>query len=212
MKIKILLPLCACSILALKSNAQTNIPGVFSSGVDNSGNLLSVGESDPHWTISSSPIGVVPAIAASREHDWVANTASSQWINATGIGEDSEPAGLYIYTLTFSLSGFDPATAQISGEWASDNESEIYLNGIDTGYSNSTDEFGALDPFSITSDFVAGQNELQFYVTQNPGGGTNPEGLQVNIFSATAEPVPEPATLSFFGLFALAAVRVRKKR
>jgi hypothetical protein len=206
---KILLPLCA-SFLGLIGNAQTNISGIFSTGVDNSGNLLSVGESDPHWTISSSPVGTVLALAASREHDWVANTASSQWINATGVGEDSEPAGLYIYTLTFSLNGLEPSTAQITGEWASDNESEIYLNGTDTGYSNPTDEFGALDPFSITNDFVAGVNELQFYVTQNPGGGTNPEGLQVDIFSASAEPVPEPATLSLFAISAL-GIYLRKQ-
>jgi hypothetical protein len=104
-----------------------NIPGVFSTGVDDSGNLLSAGETDPHWAISSSPDGAVPAfVTGNRNKSWVANTSSSEWINATGLGGGIEPTGLYIYTLTFSLDGFDPATAQIAGEWASDNQSEIF--------------------------------------------------------------------------------------
>ena len=208
---KIILSLGACFILALTGNAQTTIPGVFSTGVDDSGNLLAAGQTDPSWTISSSPLGAVSALAVtSLNKNWVANTASSEWINANGIGQGPAPAGLYIYTLTFSLNGFDPSSAQITGQWASDNESEIYLNGIDTGFSNSSDEFGALDPFSITGDFVAGENQLQFYVTQNAGDGTNPEGLQVNIISATAEPVPEPSTISFFVLSAI-GIYLRKQ-
>jgi hypothetical protein len=204
--IKITLCMGACSILALTGNAQTSIPGVLSTGVDDSGNLLSAGIADPSWTISSSPVGPASALAVtSLDKNWVANTASSEWINANGIGQGPAPAGLYIYTLTFSLSGLAPSTAQITGEWASDNSSEILLNGINTGFSNTPVGFKTWDPFSITNDFVVGENELQFYVTQDPdapdGSGTgNPEGLQVNIFSATADPVPEPTALSLFAL------------
>ena len=203
---KIILSLGACVILAFTGNAQTTIPGVFSTGVDDSGKLLAAGQTDPSWTISSSPLGAVSALAVtSLNKNWVANTASSEWINANGIGQGPAPAGLYVYTLTFSLNGLSPATAQIAGEWSSDNASEIFLNGINTGFSNTSTGFKALDPFSITNDFVAGENELQLYVTQDPdapgGNGVgNPEGLQVNIFSATGDPVPEPATISLFAL------------
>jgi hypothetical protein len=192
-------------IFVYETNAQINLTNVFSTGVNNSGDVLSSGQTDLHWTITSSPIGATSALAASPEHDWTANTSSSGWINATGVGEteDIEPAGIYIYTLTFSLSGFNPSTATISGEWASDNASEIFLNGVDTGFSNPADEFGALDSFSLTNDFVSGENELQFYVTQDSGDGINPEGLQVNILSATAEPVPEPSIFSLLCLSAL---------
>lgn len=124
---KIILPLGACFILALTGNADTNIPGVFSTGVDNSGDLLSAGQTDPKWTISLSPNGAVPAlVTASLDKNWVADTASSQWINANGVGQGPASAGLYIYTLTFSLNQLDPSTAQITGEWASDNSSEIF--------------------------------------------------------------------------------------
>jgi hypothetical protein len=185
-----------CFVLVLTGGAQTNIPRVFSTGVADSGSLLSAGQPDPHWTISSSPIGAVPApVTGSLHRNWITNTASSQWINATGIGTNSEATGLYVYTLTFSLNGFEPATAQVTGEWASDNQSEIFLNGVDTGLSNGTNGFASLAPFSLTTNFVAGENELQFYVTQlPPSGKEDPEGLQVNIFSATA--VPGPVMLS----------------
>ncbi|MGH7940463.1 MAG: PEP-CTERM sorting domain-containing protein [Limisphaerales bacterium] len=214
---RIILSLGACFMLALTGNAQTIIPGVFSTGVDESGNLLSAGQTDPFWTISSSPMGAVPAlVTASLDKNWVADTVSSQWINANGIGRGPAPAGLYIYTLTFSLDQLDPSTAQITGEWASDNSSEIFLNGIGTGFVNTAQGFRAFGLFSITNDFVAGENELQFYVTQNPdavnGNGIgNPEGLQVNILSATAQPVPEPAILSLFTLSMLGLYINRKR-
>lgn len=213
MKSKMILSIGACFILALTGNAQVNIPGVFSTGVDDSGNLLTAGQTDPNWTISSSPAGAAPAfVTASRNKLWVANTGSSEWINATGLGNDTESVGVYVYTLTFSLNGFDPSTAQITGEWASDNESEIFLNGINTGLSNGSTGFESFSPFSISSDFVAGENELQFYVTQDPiSGKTDPEGLQVNIFSATADPVPEPAALSLIALSVL-GIYANKKR
>ncbi|HEV2456643.1 MAG TPA: PEP-CTERM sorting domain-containing protein [Verrucomicrobiae bacterium] len=214
---KIILFMGAYFILALTGNAQTSIPGVFSTGVDDSGNLLSAGQTDPYWTISSSPLGAVSALAVtSLDKNWVANTASSEWINANGMGQGPAPAGLYIYTLTFSLNGLAPSTAQITGEWASDNSSEIFLNGINTGFSDTSTGFKAFGPFSITNDFVAGENELQFYVTQDPdapggSGKGNPEGLQVNIFSATAEPVPEPTTLSLFALSMLGYISIKKR-
>lgn len=207
----------ACFILSLTGDAQTSIPGVFSTGVDDSGNLFSAGQTDPYWTISASPAGAVSALAVTKLNGhWVANTASSEWINANGIGQGPAPAGLYIYTLTFSLNELDPSAAQITGEWASDNSSEIFLNGINTGFSNTKYGFESLEPFSLTSDFVAGENELQFYVTQDPnavnGNGVgNPEGLQVDIFSATAEPVPEPTTLSLFA-FSMLGIFFNKKR
>lgn len=187
-------------IISPQARAQTptpvTVPGVFSTGVDDSGNLLAAGQTDPHWTIASSPTGPIPALAVANPNGRATTTPTSGLINATGQLQDIEPVGLYIYTLTFSLSGFDPSSAQISGEWASANASQIYLNGISTGYSNPAGGLRLLDPFSITTGFVSGENELQLYVTQPPTPGPEPDGLQVAIFSATADPVPEPGTIT----------------
>lgn len=87
---------------------------------------------------------------------------------------------------------------------------------MDTGFLNTDQGFRAFGQFSITNDFLAGENELQFYVTQNPdapngSGKGNPEGLQVNILSATAQPVPEPAILSLLTL-SLLGLCINRKR
>jgi hypothetical protein len=179
-----------------RAQTPTTVPGVFSTGVDDSGNLLAAGQTDTHWTIASSPTGPIPALAVANPNGRAITTPMSGLINATGQFQDIEPIGVYIYTLAFSLSGFDPSSAQISGEWASANASQIYLNGTDTGYSKPADGLRLLDPFSITSGFVSGENELQLYVTEPVTPGPEPDGLQVAIFSATADPVPEPGTMT----------------
>ena len=214
LKKKVIFSCVAFLLFTGRTWAQGTLTGVYSTGVDDSGNVLPPGQTDPHYTITSSPLGATNATTdAFIPAEWVGNTASSGWINATGNGSDTEALGDYTYTLSFSMDGFDLSTAQISGEWTSDNESEIFLNGVDTGYFSGTNGFDAFSPFSLTSGFVSGENQLQFVVTQEavPGGGPiNPEGLQVNITSATAS-VPEPTTLPLVGLAGLLLGRFLKK-
>jgi len=56
------------------------------------------------------------------------------WIGPTN-GDANDPTGTYVYTLVFDFSGFNPNTATISGDLASDNNSSILLNGKDAGFS-----------------------------------------------------------------------------
>ena len=214
LKKKFLFTCAAILLFVCQAWAQGTLPGVYSTGVDASGNVLPAGQTDPHYTITSSPLGATSATTvAFMPVEWAANTASSGWINATGSGNDIEALGNYTYTLSFSMNGFDLSTAEISGEWTSDNESEIFFNGVDTGFFSGTNGFGAFSPFSITNGFVSGQNQLQFVVTQEGGSGPiNPEGLQVNITSATASPVPEPATFSLLGLAGLLLGKLRRNQ
>jgi hypothetical protein len=102
------------------------------------------------------------------------------WVGPTG-GSDIAPAGNYMYTLTFDLSGLDPATAVISGQWSSDNQSVIILNGINTTFTSPFAGFGVLHSFLINEGFLPGINMLQFLVTnpQIPPGDPNPTGLLV---------------------------------
>jgi hypothetical protein len=68
--------------------------------------------------------------------------------------------------LTFNLAGLDPATASISGQWATDNEGQnIRINGIDTGQTSFS--FGGYTPFLINSGFVPGVNMPDFAVANN---------------------------------------------
>jgi hypothetical protein len=192
----------------ISQSFAANIPGVFSTGVDNFGALLPVGTVDPHYTIAASPFGSIFARTTTTHHDWIANTASSRWINVTASGTDIAVPGIYEYTLTFSLVGFDHTSAAINGTWASDNDSKIFLNGVDTFLSNPISQFGALVPFTLNSGFVAGINELRFVVNNlpsSPSDTSSPTGLQVNVLDTFVQ-VPEPASFTLVSLGFLACL------
>jgi hypothetical protein len=130
--------------------------------------------------------------------EWMANSATSTWISAQA-DQSAFPndvgQGNYAFRTTFDLNGFDPASAQISGQWAVDDLGlDILINGASTGFThNHTLTFGS---FSITAGFVAGLNTLDFLVRNEPfGGDINPMGLRVEL-SGTADPVPVPETLT----------------
>ena len=162
----------------------------FSTGVDNAGIPLAAGFADPHWTLT----GVFGGPRAFRVTNpsglgWCGNTSTSSWISADA-NSGNGTAGIYLYTLVFDLSGFDPATAQISGTLSVDDTATIRLNGatIDApAYS-----YGSLTPLSITSGFVAGSNTLTIEVMSIGG----PAGLQISA-TATAKvaDVTQPAAI-----------------
>ena len=71
-------------------------------------------------------------------------------------GGTNWPGGTYDYQTTFSLAGFNPLTAELSGVSVdfSDNDACIYLNGVNADVcTGPPGDFGRLIPFSITSGF-----------------------------------------------------------
>jgi hypothetical protein len=139
---------------------------------------------------------------------WVPDNANSGWIGLAS-AQSSGVAGTYTYQETFDLTGLDPTTAQITGQFAADNRVEMFLNGVDTG--SGVVGFAALVPFSINSGFQAGLNTISFAVVNDPGASPNPTGLRVEIDSATAQLTPEPASFGFMGL-GLAAIGIVGRR
>lgn len=158
------------------------IAGVYNTGVDDSGNGIADGTVDSHYRLttnvdSSSADALVqdstlfPIVAG----PWVANEENSKWIGPR-METSAAAGGEYIYTLAIDLSGFDPATVRLSGEWSTDNEGlDLLLNGVATGFKN-LGGFAAYSTFDITSGFRDGVNELQFKVN-NAGAGYT--GLKV---------------------------------
>lgn len=182
------------------------IPGLFNTGVDANGDALAAGADDPHYTLTMNPNGAdnIPAVVQSGipSPPWVANNAFSQWVGPVENTQNIDTGGTFEYTLTFDLTGLDPATASINGDWASDNPSgDILINGMPTGLANTG--FGSLTNFEITSGFQSGVNTLTFQFANGdaPGDFT---GLRVDNLVGFAVPVPEPATatlaLSSLGL------------
>ena len=197
-KVMLLVMVSLFCLWAVQAEAAP-IPGLFDTGVDNSNALLPYGSLDPHYTLTAAPGFTVPRgtvvynPSSYTFYNWVANTANSQWIGLQS-SANYFSAGLYAYDITFDLTGLNPATAVITGQWAADNGGAIFLNGTNTGITDSDRSvFNHSTPFTISSGFVSGVNTLEFQVTNLADVATfgGPTGLQVEL-SGTANAVPEP--------------------
>lgn len=147
------------------------IPGLESSGQATTGSL------DPHWILTESPasLDVVVYDPGTFPPLWTAVVpAGARWIGP-GPGADAgappRPVGLYKYQITLDLTDLDVTTMSLSGKWATDNNAEIYVNGVPTGITTPRWGFTVTRDFSIPpSFFVEGLNTLEVWVT-NPVGG-----------------------------------------
>jgi len=193
--------LIALSVLVLMASAGAATITVFNTGVNNSNVALAPGSVDPHYTLTSSADAGSPGPSAFVGNPiptpWVADNATSQWITPNANGNANLAVGTYVYTQTFTLAaGF--GTAQLSGQWLTDNQATMMLNGnlVSTTPSTSA-SFTTFTPFSTTTGFVTGTNTLTFTVT-NSGTSANPTGLRVEIAGST-NAVPEPTSLACVG-------------
>lgn len=145
---------------------------LFNTGVANDGSLLASGATDAHFVlVPPSPVlpdAIVPAANQIPPPPiWLANGPSSQWIGPDVNPLINSPAGDYTYQVTFNMpAGADLSTAIIAGQWASDNDAEIFLNGVSTGWTTGPGDFGFFTPFVITGPipFVPNMNTLEFRV------------------------------------------------
>jgi hypothetical protein len=165
------------------SIADRAIPGIFGTGVDASGALLSDGAVDPHYTLTASADLDFPgpdALVVNNDSVagwWGANGLASRFIGPSAVPNTA--AGLYTYRTSFNLTGYDVSKVRLAGGWAVDNTGvDILVNGVSTG--NTVAGWGSLAPFTITSGLVAGNNTLDFKV-DNAGTSANPTGLRVDL-------------------------------
>ncbi|HZO83702.1 MAG TPA: hypothetical protein VFC26_00685, partial [Verrucomicrobiae bacterium] len=136
------------------------IPGLFNTGVDDTGAVLADNAVDTHYTITVNPDGGLPdAIVEDSTRfpivagPWMANSTTSKWIGPRFFTEQAA-GGDYTYSLTFDLTGLDPASAIITGQWTSDNTGpDILINGVSTGNSN-PGSFGIYSAFTISTGFI----------------------------------------------------------
>ncbi len=180
----------------------TSIPGLFNTGVDDNGDPLPGGAVDLHYVLAVNPDGggTDALVQQNLPAAWLPNRADSQWIGPQS-DTSASSGGEYLYEATFDLTGFYPATAEITGMWASDNAGlEILLNGSVVHAGNA--QYGTLASFTIPvgSPFVEGINTLAFRVNN---AGTGYTGLRIEDLAGTAVKVPEPSSLALFALAAL---------
>ena len=151
---------------------------LFNTGVDSTGTPLSHGTvGDPHYSLTSVPAGstsairIITSVGGFPIGPYIGDNALSAWIGPNNDSDLNGPTGTYIYRNTFDLTGFNPSTAAITGEWTTDNNGlDILLNGISLGFTTSFTAFASgFSPFTITSNFNSNINTLDFVV--NNGGG-----------------------------------------
>ena len=142
---------------------------------------------------------------------WVANGPNSDWIAPNPQNANN---GNITLTLTFSLAGFNPLDATLSGGmWTIDDNGTLTLNGhlLST---LSSGQWASLNSFSIpASDFVDGINTL---VIQGTGSDDFLEGgrLEGVVTDNVASATPLPAALPLFagGIGALGLLGWRRKK
>lgn len=203
--------LLATSALSLGTAANAaSIVGLVNTGV----NPGTPGAADNSWTIDGGPAYAGTPINGA----WLANSGVSQWLTPNPDGNvslDPSLPGIYQYSLTFDLTGFNPASASFSGRFSVDNlVDNITLNG--TPITGSGGSFNIWTAFSGSSGFNAGQNTLTFNVRNLAQNGGNPSGLRVEFLESNVTAVPEPATWAMmimgFGLVGAAARRRQNVR
>ena len=183
------------SIIALPT-FSASVPGVFNTGVNNSGVALGDRVLDPHWTLTTSadPTYDGPETYTVKSDEfpippWMANTSISKWICPRQDATQVEP-GTYVYQLQFDLTDYDPQSAQITGRFSSDDKVDnVKINGMSTGINGVM--FDTWHSFLISTGFTAGMNTLEFFVI-NTGTSANPSGFRVEL-AITADIAPPEA-------------------
>lgn len=174
---------------------------------------------DSHWTVVEAPdpslVGPTKVLAGGAYPfpRWVADDENSRWIAPLNAAADASAApGTYKYQTTIDLTGYDPATAVLSGRWSADNEGvNVYLNGVPLNLSvGGPDPGSGVEAYHGYADlyiangvggaaFQAGLNTLTFEVRNDQlGSGNNaenPVGLRVDDLQLSLSPVLEPGTI-----------------
>ena len=193
-------------VLGLPAAGQMSARGDSISTLASTGEGLPTGVVDPNFTIVSAPSGAtvnpggatatIPPVASPA---YIAASAGTQWIGPNSDNGTQQPTGNYDFRTTFSLAGFDPSTAQITGVVAADNKvADIQLNGVSLGISGGS--MNSLLNYTIKTGFSSGTNTLDFIVNNDSTGG--PTALLVSESGTAA--VPEPSALAVFVVAALA--------
>lgn len=166
-------------------------PGLYNTGVGNNGVPLlnASGVGDPHYVLSTNPDTGNPMPVVQDETafpivggPWLANNATSKWIGPQ-FNTSGSAGGVYVYDLSFDLTGIDETQFQIRGSWATDNTHGapygIFLNGAPVAGTQDLRQFDSFVPFTVAkgSGFLPGANTLTF-VLENQGAGYN--GLRVD--------------------------------
>ena len=169
---------------------HVHVPGLYGTGVDDSGALLPDGAADLHWLLTASADPATPANNPARVVNsaypiqagvWLLNGPNSKWIAPMAVQTTGNNAGDYVFSTAFDLSGIDLTRFSLRGGWAVDNGiSALTINGNPLG-APTVNGFQTLTPFVLPgSALLPGMNFVDVTVN-NAGTAANPTGLRIDI-------------------------------
>ncbi len=202
-------------VAVVPANAVTVLT-LYNTGVDAAGVATTGNGADLHWTLAGGPAYTGATNNTFPIGPWISEDATSRWVTPTDNAATLTDAAdnTYTFTETFSLAGYDAATAAFTGRYAADNAVDsITLNGV--ALASSPGGFSSWTSFDSTGGtFNAGDNTLTFVVRNFAnGGGPNPAGLLVQVTGTAdlAGAVPEASTwalmIAGFGMVGFAMRR-----
>lgn len=181
------------------------LPTVFSTGVGPDGTVLAPGLPDPHYWLTLSaqsrpPPPAIPATVIQNHPAWVGNDTRSSWIGAVNPGTANVAAGDYNFRTTFSLTGYDTATAALTMSVGADNRlTNVFLNGVSQPLITYVGFSSLSGSFKVTNGFATGTNSLDFFTVNDDGPGPNPAGFRA-LLTGTARTVLVPNSTLATGL------------
>lgn len=144
---------------------------------------------------------------------WIGgNTGVSKWLTPfQNEAQTLDPVknGVYVWTLTFDLTGYDTSVGFIQGRWAADNFGSVWLNGEQIGVSAGFDTWSGF--YASNYLFNSGVNTLEFKVTNLALASGNPTGVRVE-FTGSEVPEPESYALLLGSLGVLGAIARRRAK
>lgn len=155
-------------------------------------------------------IGGTSVASNNGAYDNSATAISSGWVWIGDISSNNNAS----FEFNFDLTGYDAATASLSGLWGVDNEGSISLNGTEIasltgavfGHFSSLNSYGTTDG----SLFNAGLNTLRFDAVDLGGPGAFRATATVSADAISPVPLPAGAPLLLAGLGALGFARRAK--
>ena len=172
------------------------VPSHYSinTGADAAGNLLPVGSPEQTFFNAGSPVGTNAMVVidpANIPFAWSQPNGRSQWVCPSPSGDG--PPGWYTNRWQFNL---PCAVATITGQISTDDEGDLYLNGV---YIGPVGGFGfGLSSFSHSANFVAGLNTLELAVNQ--GGGSTGFRAELEVRSECCGCPAQPLVLFNTGM------------
>src|SRR5262249_22970550 len=93
---------------------------ISGTGITGTGGLAADGAMDDHYKLLSSadPTAPGPRVFVATIPPWIGNGPNSKWIAPLSDAAAALNPGVYKYRTTFDLTGLDPTTAELHGQWA----------------------------------------------------------------------------------------------